>query len=121
MRVECAEGSNKDTWRFSSIKDLRERLKEKNPDEILNDMDAVDVLTLGCRMSPLPVKELDEKVAFHDVAHYRGARRITEALLEDQINVPIHNTNGKIFRNHKLGRWAYIPMNEKKGFYLLSP
>ena len=69
VRVECAEGSNKDTWKFSSIKDLRERLKEKNPDEILNDMDAVDVLTLGCRMSPLPVKELDEKVAFHDVAH----------------------------------------------------
>ena len=64
VRVVCAEGSNKDTWKFSTIKDLRERLKGKSPDEILNDLDAVDVLTWGCRSSPVPVKEVDDKFAF---------------------------------------------------------
>ena len=115
VRVVCAEGSNKDTWKFSSIQDLREWLKGENPDEIPSEMDAVDVLTLGCRMSPVPIKFLDERAAFHDVAHYRGARRITEALMEDEINVPIFNASGRSFGRHNICRWAYIPIDEKKG------
>ena len=65
VKVVCAEGSNKETWKFSSIQDLREWLKEQDPDEIPSDFDAVDVMTLGCRTSPIPIKLLDEQATFH--------------------------------------------------------
>ena len=71
VKVVCAEGSNKETWRFSSSQDLREWLKENSPDELPSDIDAVDIMTLGCRTSPVPIKFLDEQAVCHSVAHYR--------------------------------------------------
>ena len=35
VKVVCAEGSNKDTWKLSTLKDLREQLRDKKSDEIL--------------------------------------------------------------------------------------
>ena len=95
VKVVCAEGSNKDTWKLSTLKDLREELQGKDPSEIIRCLDAVDVLTLGCRTNPIPVKDIDDHATFIDVAHYKGARKITEALRDDVITVPIATSTGK--------------------------
>ena len=59
MKVVCAEGSNKETWRLSTLKELRERLKGQSSEEILDQLDAVDVLTLGCKSDPIFVKNVE--------------------------------------------------------------
>ena len=88
VKVMCAEGSDKETWRFSTIKELREQLIDQTQDEIVDVLDVVDVLTLGCRSSPIPVKSINDKDAFTSIGHYKGTKKITEALLEMRLLYP---------------------------------
>ena len=114
VKVVCVEGSNKENWRLSTFKELKERLKGKSSEEILDQLDAVDVLTLGCKSDPVSVKDVDDKVAFTEVGYYKGALKITDALKYDEIDVPIQNAKGKFCGTQKVCRWAYIPINENK-------
>ena len=74
VRILC-EDSNKEAWKFSKLKDLRKDLKDKTQDEIIELMDAVDVLTIGCRTNPIPVQDMDEAATFSRVGCYKGARK----------------------------------------------
>ena len=76
VRVFC-EKSNKEFWNFSTIEDLKRILKDKTKDEIVEVVDAVDILTLGCRTNPTRVKDIDDNVTFSGVGCYKGARKIT--------------------------------------------
>ena len=45
VKVVCQEGSNKKTWTLSTYEDLKKKLHNMNPQKILEEIDAVDVLT----------------------------------------------------------------------------
>ena len=94
VRVLC-ENSNQEAWKFSKLKDLRKDLKDKTQDEIIELMDAVDVLTIGCRTNPIPVQDIDDAATFSCAGCYKGAREITEILLKDKIVVPVYSGDGK--------------------------
>ena len=83
VRILC-EGSNKEAWKFSKIEDLKRDLKDKTQDEVVELIDAVDALTLGCHTNPAPVKDINDSDTFSSVGCYKGARKITEVLFEDK-------------------------------------
>ena len=91
VKVVCAEGSNKKSWKLSTYADLKERLRNKRPDDILAELDAVDVLTLGCRSDPVSAKDVDDQVAFSELGYYGGALPISSTFKYDLITVPIQS------------------------------
>ena len=103
VRILCAD-SNEEAWawKFSKWEDLKRDLKDKTQEEIIEFMDAVDVLTLACRTNPIRVKDISDAVAFACAGCYKGARKITEVLLEDKIVVPIYNERGRDRGSHSV-------------------
>ena len=84
-----------------------------NPQQILEEIDAVDVLTLGCKSDPVPAKDVDDQLVFSEMGYHAGTLKMTDTFKDDLITVPIYNENGKSIGTHRVCRWAYIPVNEK--------
>ena len=53
------------------------------PQQVYDEVDAVDVLTIGCGTDPVPACEVDDYRVYADYGYYAGALRITEALKDD--------------------------------------
>ena len=89
-------------------------MRNKNPEEIIEMMDAVDVLTLACRSDPVSAKDVDDQYAFSELGYYGGALRMTDSFKHTMITVPIENDRNRIIGTQKVCQWAYIPINESR-------
>ena len=106
VRVSCRDGNNKKTWRLSTYEDLKRRLQGLGPQQVYEDIDAVDVLTIGCRSDPVPACEVNDHAAFSSIGYYAGGLSMTEALRDDLITVPIVSDRGQNIGMHKVCRWV---------------
>ena len=97
---------------FSTYKELKQELENKNRREYLESLDAVDVLTLACRTNPYPVEELSD-ATFTNYGVYCGFNDITDVLLGDAVTVPAVGPNGKKCGTQDVCPWAFIPVEEK--------
>ena len=113
VRVLCETGGDKNNWKFSTFNDLKKELKGKSKAAYLKTLDAVDVLTLGCKTDPIPPRDIQDET-FDKYGHYRGSWAIIDSVLKDVIDVPFYNATGKNLGTQSVCRWAYIPINEKR-------
>ena len=59
------------------------------------------------------MKDMDEE-QFESVGYYRGSKGIIEGLINDEVDVPIYIAKGKQIGNHRVVRWAFIPIAERR-------
>ena len=72
------------------------------------------MLTIGCGTDPVPACEVDDYRVYADFGYYAGALRMTEALSDDLISVPITSDTGRNIGVHRVCRWAYAPVNQNR-------
>ena len=112
--VKVVKGGRRNDWKFSTFQDVITRdVNAVSNKEYFESLDAVDVLTIACGTDPCPAEKLDDKT-FKNYGVYCGGTRFVQPLLDDMINVPMVEPNGRKCGRQHVCRWAYIPVNEDR-------
>ena len=75
-----------------------------SPERILEELDAVDVLTLGCKSDPVPAKDVDDQIAFSELGYYGGSLPMSTTFKYDLITVPIYSEGNRQIGTHRVCR-----------------
>ena len=100
----CEPGHQEDDWQFGSYDEIELRLRD---DLNVKNLHAVDVVSIGTKNNPIPLKEVDDEHISGYEGEYCGHNPVIPALKKDTFEVKLEN------RLITTSRWAMCEVRQE--------